>query len=110
MKEYSHEQKLAIVKILLDLVYIDGKVDSREISYYEKVKGYLELSPEEQFEVVNLNTLKCLATLKIMDDAQKMDFANMMRNIILADQYIDPNEASAFYDVCEFINVTGIGL
>ena len=110
MKEYNNEEKLAIAKILLDLIYIDGKVDRREINYFEKVKEVLELSPEEQFMVTGLNTLHCLGTLKTMDSEQKHAFAEMMRNVILADEYIDPNEAQAFYDVCIFIDATGVGL
>lgn len=110
MVEYSNKEKLAIAKILLDLIYIDGKVDRREISYFEKVREMLDLSPEEQFMVTNLNTLNCLGVLKIMDLGQKRAFAEMMRDVILADEYVDPNEARAFYDVCIFIDVKGVGL
>ena len=45
-----------------------------------------------------------------MDYDQKMEFAQMMKEMILADEFIDPNEAVAFYDICEFVRLTGVGL
>lgn len=110
MKKYNKEQKKAITKVLLDIIYIDGKIDSREISYFEEAKNFFDMSSENQFEVVGLNTLYCLGVIKAMDDEQKKNFVNMMRETILADGYIDPKEAEAFYNICEFINVTGVGL
>ena len=41
---------------------------------------------------------------------QKTDFAQMMRNMIIADRFIDPNEAVSFYDICEFLHINGVGL
>ena len=110
MKNYNNEQKMAIAKVLLDIIYVDGKIDGREISYYERVKNSFDMSPENQFAVVGLNTLCCLGIIKAMDDEQKLSFVNMMRETILSDEYIDPKEAEAFYNICEFIHVTGVGL
>ena len=45
-----------------------------------------------------------------MSDEQKTEFAMMMRQMIIADKYIDPSEAMSFYDICEFIQIKGIGL
>lgn len=42
MKEFNNEEKLAIAKILLDLIYIDGKVDRREISYFEYGECFID--------------------------------------------------------------------
>lgn len=110
MIEYNNEQKMAIAKVLLDIIYIDSKIDEREISYFEKVKCFFELSSEDRFKIVGLNTLHCLCIIKAMDIEQKQCFAEMMRKTILADNFVDPKEAQAFYTICEFIHVTGIGL
>ena len=40
---------------------------------------------------------------------QKMAMSKM-RKMIIADEFIDPNEATSFYDICEFIHINGIGL
>ena len=110
MNNYNDEQKMAIAKVLLDIIYIDAKIDGREISYHERVKNLFDMSPENQFATVGLNTLYCLGIIKDMDDEQKLSFANMMKETILADEYIDSKEAEAFYNICEFIHITGVGL
>ena len=110
MNNFSDEQKMAIAKVLLDIIYVDSKIDSREITYYERIKNLFDLSPENQFAVVGLNTLYCLGIIKALDDEKKLSFVNMMRKTILADGYVDSKEAEAFYNICEFINITGVGL
>jgi uncharacterized tellurite resistance protein B-like protein len=108
--EYSHNQKLAIAKILLEIGSVDEKIDSREMFYFEKVKEELELSAQDHYDLANLSTLRCLSMIKNMDDEQKKTFAQMMKKMILADEYIDPNEATSFYDICDFAKINDIGL
>lgn len=108
--EYSKEQRMAMAKVLLDIQSVDKHIDPRETIYFEKVKDNLNLTAQDHYEVFHLNTLKCLSMIKSLDDSQKGVFAQMMREMILADKYIDPVEASCFYDICEFINVSGVGL
>ena len=108
--EYTKEQKMAMSKILLDIVSVDEHIDSRETMYFEFIKEELQLTTQEHFDILHLNTLKCLSIIKLMSVEQKKSFTIMMRNMIVADKYIDHNEAVAFYDICEFIQVEGIGL
>ena len=102
--KYNKEQKMAMSKILLDIVSVDEHIDARETMYFETVKETLH------YEILHLNTLKCLSIIKLMTIEQKTEFAIMMRKMIIADEYIDPNEATSFYDICEFIHINGIGL
>ena len=108
--EYTKEQKMAMSKVLLDIVSVDEHIDARETLYFEKVKNVLDLTTQDHFDVLHLNTLKSLSIIKTMLAEQKMEFATMMREMILADEFIDPNEAISFYDICDFIQVTGVGL
>jgi len=108
--EYSKEQKMAMSKILLDIVSVDEHIDARETAYFETIKKALQLTTQDHFEVLHLNTLKSLSIIKLMSIEQKTEFASMMRNMIIVDKYIDPNEAASFYDICEFIHINGIGL
>ena len=41
--EYTYNQKMAIVRLLLDIISVDGKIDARETFYFEKVKEELGL-------------------------------------------------------------------
>ena len=108
--EYTKEQKMAMSKVLLDIVSVDEHIDARETLYFEKVKDVLELSTQDHFDVLHLNTLRCLSIIKTFSAPQKTEFAKMMREMILADEFIDPNEAVSFYYICEFVHVNGVGL
>jgi uncharacterized tellurite resistance protein B-like protein len=108
--EYTKEQKMAMSKVLLDIVSVDEHIDARETMYFESIKQTLQLTTQDHFDILHLNTLKCLSIIKSMTIEQKIEFATMMRKMIIVDEYIDPNEATSFYDICEFIHINGIGL
>jgi uncharacterized tellurite resistance protein B-like protein len=108
--EYTKEQKMAMSKVLLDIVSVDEHIDARETMYFESIKQTLQLTTQDHFDILHLNTLKCLSIIKSMTIEQKTEFATMMRKMIIVDEYIDPNEATSFYDICEFIQINGIGL
>ena len=55
--EFSYNQKMAIVKLLLDIISVDGKIDARETFYFEKVKTSLGLTSQDHFKVYEYNTL-----------------------------------------------------
>ena len=101
---------MAMSKVLLDIVSVDEHIDARETMYFENVKELLDLTTQDHYDILHLNTLKCLSIIKLMTIEQKTEFATMMRKMIIADGYIDPNEATSFYDICEFIHINGIGL
>ena len=108
--EYTKDQKMAMSKVLLDIVSVDEHIDARETMYFESIKQVLQLTTQDHFDILHLNTLKCLSIIKSMTIEQKTEFATMMRKMIIVDEYIDPNEATSFYDICVFIHINGIGL
>ncbi len=108
--DYTKEQKMAMSKVLLDIVSVDEHIDARETLYFERVKNTLDLTTQDHFDVLHMNTLRCLSIIKTMSVEQKSNFAQMMREMILADRFIDPSEATSFYDICEFVNINGVGL
>jgi len=108
--EYKYNQKMAIVRLLLDIISVDGKIDERETYYFEKVKKELSLSPEDHFKVKDFNTLLCLSIIKNMSEDQKSYYAELMKNMILADGVIEPSELMAYEDVCKFCEIPAAGL
>ena len=55
MKELSYNQKNAVMRVLLDIIYADERIDYRETAYYNKLAEELDL-PEEAKENVMKNT------------------------------------------------------
>lgn len=103
--EYSYIQKMAIVKVLLDIISVDGRIDARETHFFEEVKIKLDLSAEDHFKVREYNTLNCLAVLKALTPEQKDAYRELMAGIILADGVIDENEQIAYDNICEFCSI-----
>ncbi len=103
--EYKYNQKMAIVRLLLDIISIDEKIDEREPLYFEKVKKELNLSSEDHFKVKDFSTLLCLSILKGMTEEQKENYAALMKNMILADVIIEPSELLAYEDICKFCDI-----
>ena len=96
---------MAIVRLLLDIISIDEKIDERETLYFEKVKKELNLSSEDHFKVKDFSTLLCLSILKGMTEEQKENYAALMKNMILADVIIEPSELLAYEDICKFCDI-----
>lgn len=103
--EYNYNQKMAILRLLFDIISIDGKIDERETMYFEKVKKALDLSPEDHFKVKEFNTLLSLSILKAMSDEQKRDYIVFMKNMIIIDGIIEPSELLAYEDICSFCEI-----
>ena len=97
--EYNYIQKMSIVKVLLDIISVDGKIDARETRFFEDIKLKLNLSAEDHFKVREYNTLNSLSVIKEMTQEQKSDYRNLMNGIILADGVIDENEQIAYDNI-----------
>ena len=103
--EYKYNQKMAIVRLLLDIISIDEKIDERETLYFEKVKKELSLSPEDHYKVKDFSTLLSLSIIKNMSEQQKKNYADLMRNMILSDGIIEPSERIAYENICKFCDI-----
>lgn len=103
--EFTYIQKMSIVKILLDIISVDGKIDARETHFFEEVKSKLNLNAEDHFRVREYNTLNCLGVIKAMSDDQKEAYRELMTGMILADGVIEDNEQIAYDNICEFCGI-----
>lgn len=105
--DYTYIQKMSIVKVLLDIIGVDGRIDARETCFFEEIKIKLNLSAEDHFRVREYNTLNCLSVIKEMPIEQKIAFRELMSGIILADGFIDENEQIAYDNICVFCAIPG---
>ena len=54
--EYSYQQKIAIMRILLDIIQADGRIDARELFYFDLLKEQLGLSESDRSAVDKKNS------------------------------------------------------
>jgi uncharacterized tellurite resistance protein B-like protein len=44
--ELTYQQKIAMMRILLDIIHADGIIDARETFFFEQLKKELDLQPK----------------------------------------------------------------
>ena len=106
MKTFTYQQKVAMMRILLDIIQADGRIDAREIFYFNQLKKRFEMPEGSHKDVDEKSSLMALAQIKLFDEEQKDFFADLMGNMIVVDEDIDANEVLIYDVVREF---TGIG-
>ena len=105
MKSFNYQQKVAMMRILLDIIQADGRIDAREIFYFNQLKEQLEMYEDSHKDVNEKNSLMALAQVKMFDDNQKEYFADLMANMVVVDEDIDANEVMIYDVVREFAGI-----
>ncbi|OFQ08379.1 hypothetical protein HMPREF2955_03225 [Prevotella sp. HMSC073D09] len=105
MTVFNYQQKVAMMRILLDIIHADGRIDAREVFYFNQLKEKFEISEDSRRDVEEKNSLMALAQIKMFDNEQKDYFAELMANMIVIDEDIDANEVLIYDVVQEFAHI-----
>lgn len=105
MNLFNYQQKVAMMRILLDIIHADGRIDAREMFYFNQLKEKFKLPEESQKDVEEKSSLTALAQIKLFDEEQKNFFADLMGNMIVVDEEIDANEVLIYDVVREFTSI-----
>lgn len=96
--EFTYQEKIAIMRILLDIIHADGIIDERETFFFNKLKEELCLEDCDHEVVKAKNSLIALSQIKLLNEEQKKEFSKLMSEMIIVDGDINANEV-AIYDV-----------
>lgn len=105
MEELTHDAKIAVLKILNDIVNADNIVNDVEVEYMNEIAHSFELADNYMDEVNNLVTLQALATIRTLSTDLKENIAQMMGKMIIIDGDINYNEVKLYNAVCESCNI-----
>ena len=105
MKELTYNERIAVMRILWDIILADKKIDSREHLLFGEIAESLDLGELAKQEVENLNSLLALAMLHDFKQEQKVEFAKLMGQMIVVDKDINYNEVRIYNVVNEFCNI-----
>ena len=105
MKELTHNAKIAVLKILNDIVNADNIVKDVEVDYMKEIARSFELADNYMVEVNNLVTLQALAIVRTLSTDLKKKIAQMMGKMIVIDKDINYNEVKLYNAVCESCNI-----
>ena len=105
MKELTHNAKIAVLKILNDIVNADNIVKDVEVDYMNEIARSFELADNYMDEVNNLVRLQALAIVRTLSTDLKQEIAQMMGKMIVIDKDINYNEVKLYNAVCESCNI-----
>lgn len=104
MEEFSYKVKVAVIKLLGELLNADKIVHEKEVEYLNEVIKSFGLKENYKEEVDALLTLEALATIRILSVDKKREIAKMMGKMIVVDEDINYNEVklyNAFRELCD---------
>ena len=105
MVEYSYQQKIAMMRILLDIIHADGYIDAREQHFFNELKQLFDLEDADHESVKECNSLLALLQIREFSEEQKMGFALYMSKMIVVDGDINDNEVAIYNVVNEFCSL-----
>lgn len=101
MDNLNFQQKIAILRILLDIINADGRIDERETFYFNTIAKLLGVPANSLADVKDANSLLCLLELKGLSEENKVEVAKLMGKQVIVDQDINVNEVAIFNLVCD---------
>lgn len=105
METFTHEQKISMMRILMDLVLADGRIDERETLFFDKIAGLLGLEDNVKTEVNAKNSLLALTEISEFSQEQKEALSKLMGQMIVVDEDINYNEIRIYNVVNDFCKI-----
>lgn len=105
MEELTYNAKIAVLKILSDIIHADHIVKDVEVDYMNEIARTFELADNYMNEVNDLVTLQALSIIRSLPTDLKEKIAQMMGKMIVIDKDINYNEVKLYNAVCESCNI-----
>ena len=105
MEELTYNAKIAVVRVLNEILNADNVVHENEVQYMNEVVQNFGLPDEYKKEVDSMMTLQALSTIRELSIEQKEEVAKMMGKMIVIDNDINYNEVKLYNAFCESCNI-----
>ena len=105
MEEFTYTEKIAVVKVLNEILKADNIVHEKEIEYLNDVISSFGLDENCKAEIDSLIILQALSTIREMMVDKKATVAQMMGKMIVIDEDINYNEVKLYNALCESCNI-----
>ena len=105
MEEFNYQQKISMMRILLDIINADGRIDVRETALFNKLAEDFELEDESRTDVDAKLSILSLIEIKNFSPEQKIYFANLMNRMIVIDEDVNVNEVAIYDVVSKFCDI-----
>ena len=105
MEELTYNAKIAVIKVLSEILHADNIVRDSEVAYMNEVISSFNLDDNYKTDVENLITLQALSSIRELTVEQKGEVAKMMGKMIVIDKDINYNEVKLYNAFCESCNI-----
>ena len=105
MEELAYGEKLAVIKVLTEIMKADNVIDENEVNYIEQLTTSFALNENYEFELQNLNLHHALDSIRELPVSQKEMVAKMMGNMIVCDKDINYDEVMLYNAFCQSCNI-----
>ena len=105
MEELSYSAKIAVIKVLKEILHADNIVHEKEVEYLNEIISSFHFDKDFQSDADNLLTLQALSIIRELSVDQKGKVAQMMGNMIVCDNDINYNEVKLYNAFCESCNI-----
>ena len=105
MEEFNYQQKISMMRILLDIINADGRIDVRETALFNKLVEDFELEEDSRTDVDAKLSILSLIEIKNFAPEQKKYFANLMSRMIVVDEDVNVNEVAIYDVVSKFCDI-----
>lgn len=86
-------ERIALIRVLSDLILADRVIDAGEMEYYAALKAEFRLSRDEEVEARQYTLAQALEVLSEADDELKADVIARCRRLSVSDGFCDRTEA-----------------
>ncbi len=105
MEELKYNEKIAVIKVLTEILNADNIVHENEVKYMNDVLQSFGLDETSKAEVDSLMTLQALSIIRGLSSAQKREISKMMGKMIVVDEDINYNEVKLYNAFCESCDI-----
>lgn len=105
MEELTYTEKIAVVKVLNEILRADNITHEKEIEFMNNIVSSFGLEKNHKTEVDELITLQALSTIREMTVEKKSMVAQMMGKMIVIDEDINYNEVKLYNAFCESCDI-----
>lgn len=105
MEKITYNAKVAIIKVLSEILNADSIVNDNEVEYMNEVIKSFNLDGNFQSDVDSLLTLQALSTIRELSVTLKNEVAKMMGKMIIIDEDINYNEVKLYNTFCKSCDI-----
>ena len=105
MNKLTYIEKIALFRILFDIVNADKIIHEKEVDYLKEIANSLNLVGDYEKDVKELTSFMAISKIQSLSNDVKEEIAQLMGNMIVIDKDINYNEVKVYFRVCELCNI-----